>query len=488
MDEKTMGYPTAKSSSEVDLTTLLFSVLHKTGQIVLAGVICAAMMIGFAAAKNVRAEKAAANADSGSISDAVQESYETEKENLLQKQSDAQAKLVSNESSQKAVRSSLQGAAEYLEHSVLYQLDPYAVYTAKAEYDLGGVQGSEADAILQAYASALSDSSVMEAAAKKLGMEARYLQELVTIEGGSAVSVLSDGSVQLRASGILTVAAYGATEQEADDALDAVLAQLNSVTKKVQSGAYPLRSLSRSSTVGVKADLRTQQDAVRKNVETLQSQLKDLTNDHDDLKDNVESITEELDALEPTEAIAGHTSLKKYAVVGLLMGSLVSAVGVFFAALFSNVVYSAKELRRSCGVTVLATMASDRTRRAGKFRKWVNKLEGRTDGSKDVEVCRLAAANIRNLAPDAKKVLVTGDLSQKQLTALARRLQAELGAQKVLTAESVLVSADSVQQAAAADAVVLAVDCTRSTYAHVRDQNEMLTKLGKPVLGCIVFE
>ena len=83
---------------------------------------------------------------------------------------------------------------------------------------------------------------------------------------------------------------------------------------------------------------------------------------------------------------------------------------------------------------------------------------------------------------------MTGDLSQKQLTALARRLQAELGAQKVLTAESVLVSADSVQQAAAADAVVLAVDCTRSTYAHVRDQNEMLTKLGKPVLGCIVFE
>ena len=43
-------------------------------------------------------------------------------------------------------------------------------------------------------------------------------------------------------------------------------------------------------------------------------------------------------------------------------------------------------------------------------------------------------------------------------------------------------------QVPSADAIVLAVDCTCSHYTAVNDQNEQIQRLGKNILGCIVFE
>jgi cobalt/nickel transport system permease protein len=40
----------------------------------------------------------------------------------------------------------------------------------------------------------------------------------------------------------------------------------------------------------------------------------------------------------------------------------------------------------------------------------------------------------------------------------------------------------------AADAVVLVADCSCSRYSSVNDQKEQIARLGKTVLGCVVYE
>ena len=42
--------------------------------------------------------------------------------------------------------------------------------------------------------------------------------------------------------------------------------------------------------------------------------------------------------------------------------------------------------------------------------------------------------------------------------------------------------------AALLDAIVLAVDCTVTRTDAVREQNEKIVRLGKQILGCIVYE
>ena len=103
---------------------------------------------------------------------------------------------------------------------------------------------------------------------------------------------------------------------------------------------------------------------------------------------------------------------------------------------------------------------------------------------------RLMAATIASRAPEAKHILITGDLPADQLTALAAALQdtGALRAQVVTAAESILTCAATVPQVTSADAIVLAADCTCSHYTAVNDQNEQIQRLGKKILGCIVFE
>ena len=76
------------------------------------------------------------------------------------------------------------------------------------------------------------------------------------------------------------------------------------------------------------------------------------------------------------------------------------------------------------------------------------------------------------------------------LEALAAALQATepLRGQSVTAAESILKAAATVPHVVAADAIVLAADCAVTRTDAVREQNEKILRLGKQILGCIVYE
>ena len=168
---------------------------------------------------------------------------------------------------------------------------------------------------------------------------------------------------------------------------------------------------------------------------------------------------------------------------------LVCGVGTL-QFLMQGKVYSGRELNQTTGLPLLGTLASERTKKAGKLDAKLYQMEGRPDGSGDEEMIRLMAVTVRSRAPEADSILVTGDLPAEQLNALAAALQNTdaLCAQTVKAAGSILQNAATVPQVTDTDAIVLAADCTCSRYADVKDQTERIRRLGKNILGCIVFE
>lgn len=491
---------TYNHEEEIDLIQLAFSILHKYRQILMTVVICAVLAAGFGLAKNAYSSyaegKAADSEDVAVAKSAAQQKYDEEmlayREEKTKHDTNVQQyqeELLENQQAIESTKIKIQNAQEYLDNSVLNTIDPYNVPVAQADLyvstDYKILPGMDyqnvdyTDAVLNAYSSLITNSETMDKIAKTVGMEERYLQELVSVSGDSSTR-------------LLTIRAYGADEATANKILDALLVRMEDVRPTIQStvGSHSIAQLTRTSTVSVMTLLRDSQQQNRDDLTNLQNQVTTLEAADRVLEQSIEDEQQALEAMKLPEAPKEGTSMPKLIVLGALLGAVLACGVVVVRFLLDGMVYSASELNRSTGLPVLGALASDRTKKAGKLDAKLYQMEGRPDGSADAEMLCLMAQTIRSRAPEAKNILVTGDLPADQLEALAAALQATepLRGQSVTAAESILKAAATVPHVVAADAIVLAADCTVTRTDAVREQNEKIVRLGKQILGCIVYE
>lgn len=491
---------TYNHEEEIDLIQLAFSILHKYRQILMTVVICAVLAAGFGLAKNAYSSyaegKAADSEDVAVAKSAAQQKYDEEmlayREEKTKHDTNVQQyqeELLENQQAIESTKIKIQNAQEYLDNSVLNTIDPYNVPVAQADLyvstDYKILPGMDyqnvdyTDAVLKAYSSLITNSETMEKIAKTVGMEERYLRELVSVSGDSSTR-------------LLTIRAYGADEATANKILDALLVRMEDVRPTIQStvGSHSIAQLTRTSTVSVMTWLRDSQQQNRDDLTNLQNQVTTLEAADRVLEQSIEDEQQALEAMELPEKPKETGNSMKMVILGALLGGVLACGVVVVKFLLDGMVYSASELNRSTGLPVLGALASDRTKKAGKLDAKLYQMEGRPDGSADAEMLCLMAQTIRSRAPEAKNILVTGDLPADQLEALAAALQATepLRGQSVTAAESILKAAATVPHVVAADAIVLAADCTVTRTDAVREQNEKIVRLGKQILGCIVYE
>ena len=490
---------TYNHEEEIDLIQLAFSILHKYRQILMTVVICAVLAAGFGLAKNAYSSyaegKAADSEDVAVAKSAAQQKYDEEmlayREEKTKHDTNVQQyqeELLENQQAIESTKIKIQNTQEYLDNSVLNTIDPYNVPVAQVDLyvstDYKIMPGMDyqnvdyTDAVLKAYSSLITNSETMDKIAKTVGMEERYLRELVSVSGDSSTR-------------LLTIRAYGADEATANKILDALLVRMEDVRPTIQStvGSHSIAQLTRTSTVSVMTWLRDNQQQNRDDLTNLQNQVTTLEAADRVLEQSIEDEQQALEAMELPEKPKEAGKLKMV-ILGALLGGILACGVVVVKFLLDGMVYSASELNRSTGLPVLGALASDRTKKAGKLDAKLYQMEGRPDGSADAEMLCLMAQTIRSRAPEAKNILVTGDLPVDQLEALAAALQATepLRGQSVTAAESILKAAATVPHVVAADAIVLAADCTVTRTDAVREQNEKITRLGKQLLGCIVYE
>ena len=401
----------------------------------------------------------------------------------------------SNEQAQADTQKALEDAQTYAEHSMLSSLDAHNVWTARADlyiktnYQImpGSVYQNpdNTSAVVQAYANLLVNGDAMDKAADALKLQARFLREVVTAEPVQN----ANGTY----SGLLTLRVNAADQNSAEKILNELLGHLDEVQASISAaiGSHTVATVAQSCSCIVSTDLLAQQQAQSDNIAALQTQMQTLQAAREQLDETyADTQANWATVSEPVLHPALLSSIVKFALIGFVVGVFVVAGIVCVQFLAAGRVYSAKELKRTCGLPILGALASEKSKTAQKLDAALNRAEGRPNGSTDAEMLCLMAETIRSRAPQARRVLVTGDLPAEQLTALAAALQATdaLRSVTVTAAESILKAAATVQQVNLADSIVLAADCACSRYDAVNDQNEQIRRLGKSVLGCIVFE
>ena len=486
MNENQTTYPTgAQDEEEIDLVALMVTLLHKLKPILLTAVVCAVLFGGVA---GVRAAKGGStSAEEQKAYEQALDEYEQKKADYAFEQKQYEQSTANNQQMQKQAQETLEQAQDYAENSLLGQLNAYNVWTAQADVYVDTADASRTAALLTAYSNQLTSGDALEQAAEAVNLQARYLT------GAIAAEPQVSGTETVAYSGVLTLRAYAADQVRAQAMLDAMLGQLNRLHDSISAavGSHDVRVISTGISQGVSMELRAAQQENNADIQELQSQLVELQSAQQTLDDNWNSTKSDWKNIsEPARGGGAASSLAKYLLIGFLLGGVLACGVVVVRFLLDGMVYSASELNRSTGLPVLGALASDRTKKAGKLDAKLYQMEGRPDGSADAEMLCLMAQTIRSRAPEAKNILVTGDLPADQLEALAAALQATepLRGQSVTAAESILKAAATVPHVVAADAIVLAADCTVTRTDAVREQNEKIVRLGKQILGCIVYE
>lgn len=485
MNENQTTCPADVQEEEPDLAALMMTLLHKLKPILLTAVVCAVLFGGVAGVRAARGGSTSAE-EQKAYEQALDE-YEQKKADYAFEQKQYEQSTANNQQMQKQAQETLEQAQDYAENSLLGQLNAYNVWTAQADVYVDAADASRTAALLTAYSNQLTSGDALEQAAEAVNLQARYLTGVIAAE--PQVS----GTETVTYSGVLTLRAYAADQVRAQAMLDAMLGQLNRLHDSISAavGSHGVRVISTGISQGVSVELRAAQQENNAEIQELQSQLVELQSAQQTLDDNLASAKSTWEsAEEPALGGGAVSSVAKYLLIGFLLGGVFACGVVVVKFLLDGMVYSASELNRSTGLPVLGALASDRTKKAGKLDAKLYQMEGRPDGSADAEMLCLMAQTIRSRAPEAKNILVTGDLPADQLEALAAALQATepLRGQSVTAAESILKAAATVPHVVAADAIVLAADCTVTRTDAVREQNEKIVRLGKQILGCIVYE
>ena len=485
MNENQTTCPADVQEEETDLAALMMTLLHKLKPILLTAVVCAVLFGGVA---GVRAAKGGStSAEKQKAYEQALDEYEQKKADYAFEQKQYEQSTANNQQMQKRAQETLEQAQDYAENSLLGQLNAYNVWTAQADVYVDAADASRTAALLTAYSNQLTSGDALEQAAEAVNLQARYLT------GAIAAEPQVSGTETVAYSGVLTLRACAADQVRAQAMLDAMLGQLNRLHDSISAavGSHDVRVISTGISQGVSMELRAAQQENNADIQELQSQLVELQSARQALDDNLASAKSTWEsAEEPALGGGAASSLAKYLLIGFLLGGVLACGVVVVKFLLDGMVYSASELNRSTGLPVLGALASDRTKKAGKLDAKLYQMEGRPNGSADAEMLCLMAQTIRSRAPEAKNILVTGDLPTDQLEALAAALQATepLRGQSVTAAESILKAAATVPHVVAADAIVLAADCTVTRTDAVREQNEKIVRLGKQILGCIVYE
>lgn len=486
MNENQTTYPTgAQDEEEIDLVALMVTLLHKLKPILLTAVVCAVLFGGFAGIKAIRG----ADKDTLKAQRLEDEEYQQKKRDYEEVQALYKQNVDSNTQQQQNAAAAVERTQEYMEKSVLNNLDPYNVWNAKTDLYIStgyqimpGMSYQNPDrtgAVLAAYSSALNDGAILNEIAAQVGTEANYLRELVSVDYSTY-------------SQILTITVMGEDPEFVDGVMEALLGQMEAVKGNITDiiSSHTVTTIARSSYNSVSTSLMDRQKANTDQLTELENRIETLRLDRQKLDSAFQTDTDAWNNVEEPVIGGAASSVAKYLLIGFLLGGVLACGVVVVRFLLDGMVYSASELNRSTGLPVLGALASDRTKKAGKLDAKLYQMEGRPDGSADAEMLCLMAQTIRSRAPEAKNILVTGDLPADQLEALAAALQATepLRGQSVTAAESILKAAATVPHVVAADAIVLAADCTVTRTDAVREQNEKIVRLGKQILGCIVYE
>ncbi len=356
---------------------------------------------------------------------------------------------------------------EYIEDSVLMQLDPRGYYEAQVvlhvqtDYQiLPGMSYQNPDrtnTVLGAYETVLTGGDAVQALATVLETQKQYVSELM------AVRVNSDMDT-------VTVSVKTVTQEGAQAVLEVLLQQIQAASGLVADTVAPHTLRILEQTVNMQVDLSLADTQTREAARMTE------------LMSALEAAEAECAALAAPAAASASGVVKQiviFAVLGAVLGVFAAVCVIWVMHICSNKVYSARTLSNRTGVKTIGCISAGSSK---GIDLWLKKLEGRKTGDEEDQLAMIAV-DICCRAEGAQRLLVTGSGDTQ---ALAEALRKQLPGVQIDTG-SILDSGAALEALHRCDAVVLMEVCGASSYRGVSREAEMICDYKKKLLGCVLI-
>lgn len=363
-----------------------------------------------------------------------------------------------------SVQRRIESQRAYIKDSPLINMDPYPVYKGKLDLTvvLEGITVEEdvqsinkTGTILRAYQNTLLTSAAADDLAQILDVDVKYLMEALRFS-------VSDGS------GVLSLAVFHNDPDAAQKAQEAIQTWLTDAKDDVESVTYPhsVHILPHS--------------VIAVNHEDALDAQKNATSALAEFVSEEESVERQLESLK----LEGQTNSIKdvlvFAIIGAILGGVLTVVIVAVAHIFRAKVYSARTLQDATDVPVLCCLPGEK--KTDKLTAWFRKLEQR---SATLDGTAVAVATVRLQYTDLQEVLLLGQCPEAIRTAVGQAFQKE-GIRAVF-ADGDIQSVSALTLLREYENVILIETCGKSRYDRVQAQKELLHRQSRQLIGCILL-
>ncbi|MBO5867942.1 MAG: hypothetical protein J6Q54_03415 [Oscillospiraceae bacterium] len=353
--------------------------------------------------------------------------------------------------------------AEYLKNSALMNLDPHRVGRATANISIlaeaFSAEGSNAlssyvGALLNGYASTISNLLGKEEASTALGLSTTDLMDLVSVT--TTINGIADG--------VLVVQVYHNELAKAEEILTYILDTIPATTEEL-TASVANHTINTVTASGLRMDLSL-----------LERQAKTKKT----MEESRVSLNKWFVAESVTEAVSTKALVKKgilWGVIGAVAGLFMAVCVIWVSHFSSTKVYSARTLTAWTGIKVLG--CAEGTAPKCAFDRWLRKLEGRANE----KALPVTAGIVANYAASNADFLICAD------PACPEAVQ-KLFSQKIPTAKlcgTIIDDIAAVEALPGCDAVLLVAVCGKTRYSEVARQMQLIHDQGKTLVGCVVI-
>ena len=376
---------------EINFRILLYYVLKKWRGMLLCGLVLGVLLSTW---KRFQVMKSTEAGEGNTI---AEKSYE-----------DSRALL---ESSIDRITEQLAVSDDYLQNSILMNINPNDVHRAQMLYfveaetrdDSGKQSGTmnKTESLLAAYTSVIRDGSFYQDIAKSLTSQpdAKYLRELVKIKAdkeGQTLSISLVGDTAELVDALKTAVDKTIFANQSTIAVSVAPHKLHKLTDTTYMTSDTVTSMTTSTVTGSTTKIKsTFVPNISDSINVADAQ-ENYANSMTSLKDNLKALNNDLDGLKAPDGPAGKRDIFKFGLIGLFAGVFVAAAYLAVVFVATDKLYDVDEVRNLYGVRILGTYFEPMKKRFGYgLDRLITKIYPHAAAEQNREnVLSVAAANI----------------------------------------------------------------------------------------------
>lgn len=487
---------------QIDLMTLLHYILRKWRSIIV-------VMLIVAVAANLYSVKKSMS-EAAVVSTTEEVDIEKQIENAKEELTADELEQVERVYSMYEYNSQLyQESKEYLEKSVLMQLNPNEIPTVMLNYQFKKDQADEElSNIFTMYENALLDEDTCTAIIQVFGEEYANTSVRKLISVTDTENVQNKDIIKLqddKNSGILSIQIYACSEEQCEQVAEIVKKRVLEYTEQLQQifGNYTVNAISEQYYISSDSDLNVQKSDTVNAVNNAYTAMKNITSGLSEkqigyfnllTKDGEDQTLVKVDTEENENVMVKVQYISmKYILIGLLAGMFLAVCWYAVVYIMTQTVKDVDEVKIITNLPVFGTvLGSNENAKRNIIDRWIDSwfVHDKKSENNELLLTRISHEVAMLAGQKDKKCLLiacsgNGQNVKKQADSLVEKLR-KLGMNVTSTDSLVSDNTEVLKQLDCADSVVFVEQLMKSERNQIREAIELCRRCQVEVLGSVI--